>query len=239
MVWNRSAILRVSSERSVAGIYTISPSQQWDSRTIALAMFGTNTIDLRKFGMYNTSYKDPMSGTVKLVSDSTPARDDMMMMIDDEYILPEILRPSHALDLLHIQVVEHFTRLLSELAGRAGAAELSSGKENVVVSMHAPAWQQRTEPYAEWDASESLEYLGEKRRVRETSPRVDVFLSLPYQRRGARRGQDWSRRDWDVAVAGLRDVARVWDEPTIEESADVLVPHVAAIFALRLRPTGI
>ncbi|KAF8621620.1 hypothetical protein AX15_007638 [Amanita polypyramis BW_CC] len=233
-----SADVNLCNQCESNGIYTVSPSQQWDSRTIALAIFGTSAIDLRKFGKYNTSYKDLTSGSIKLVSDSTPVMDDDMMMIDDEYVMPEILRPSHALDLLHIQVVEHFTRLLSELAGRAGAVELGSGKENMM-SMHAPAWQQRKRPYTEWDAMESLEYLWEKRRTRETSTRLDVFLSLPYRRRGARRGQDWSRRDWDVAVQELRDVARDWDETTIEESVDVLVPHVAAIFALRLRPTGI
>lgn len=166
---------------------------------------------------------------------------DDSMMIDDDYFMPEILRPSHALDLLHEQVVEHFDRLLNELAGKAGAAELRQGSrgESVSASVHAPVWKLGSRVYTEWDAGECLEYLNDKRRVKETSPRLEVFLSLPYRRRGARRGQDWSRRDWEVAVKSLDSVGRVWDEQAIRESVQVLQPHLAGVFALHLRPTGI
>lgn len=163
------------------------------------------------------------------------------MMVDDGYYMPEIIRPSHALDLLHVQVVEHFSRLLAELAGKAGAAELHQGNagETVSASVHAPAWKRGTRPYTEWDAAACLEYLGDKRPIQEMSPRLDAFLSLPYRRGGARRGQDWSRRDWEVAVGSLASVGRVWGEAAMEESVQVLQPHVTAIFALQLRPTGI
>jgi hypothetical protein len=183
-----------------------------------------------------------MSGSIKLVSDDADQEvDDDGMMVDDDYYMPEILRPSHALDLLHVQVVEHFSRLLTELAGKAGAVELHQGRagETVSASVHAPAWKRGTRPYTEWDTAACLEYLGDKRRMGETSPGLDVFLSLPYRRGGARRGQDWSRRDWEVAVGSLESVGRVWGEAAIEESVQGLQPHMAAIFALQLRPTGI
>ena len=223
------------------GIRVIMPTRQWDSRTIASEIYGTSAVNLRKFGAYRPSYKDPRSGSVKIVSeDADQEADDDSMMVDDDYYMPEILRPSHALDLLHVQVVEHFSRLLTELAGKAGAAELRQGSgSNVSGSMHAPAWKRGIRPYTEWDARECLEFLSDKRRVAETSPRLEAFLSLPYRRSGARRGQDWSRRDWEVAVGSLGTVGRVWDEAAVEESVEVLQPHVAAIFALQLRPTGI
>ncbi|KAK2466291.1 hypothetical protein APHAL10511_001933 [Amanita phalloides] len=178
-----------------------------------------------------------MSGSVELVSDDAyQEMGEDSMIIDDEYCVPELLRPSHALDLLHVQVVEHFTRLLTELAGRAGASELDRGQS---ASMHASAWQQGGRMYTEWDATECLEYLGEKRRVRETRPRLGVFLSMPYKRRGARRGQDWSRRDWEIAIGALGEVGRAWDEAAVGESVEVLLPHLVAILAMRMRPTGI
>ena len=221
------------------GIPTIVPTRQWDSRAIASEIYGTSPVNLRKFGAYRASYKDPTSGTIKIVSEEADHEmGDDSMMIDDDYYMPEILRPSHALDLLHEQVVEHFSRLLTELAGKAGATELCRG-ENVSASVHAPAWKLGSRVYTEWDAGECLEYLNDKRRVEGTSPRLEVFLSLPYRRRGARRGQDWSRRDWEVAVKSLDSVGRVWDEQAIRESVQVLQPHLAAVFALQLRPTGI
>ncbi|PFH52817.1 hypothetical protein AMATHDRAFT_139261 [Amanita thiersii Skay4041] len=224
-------------------ISTISPTRRWDSRNIISTIYGPGAVDVSRFAPYHISYRDPTSGLIRLVDESTTVdgNDDDKMMVDDDTsigLTPEILRPSHALDLLHTQVVEHFTRLLIELVGRVGGVELQKDKR-MAASRHAPAWQRTDRPYTRWDAAECLEYLGDMRRAIQINPRLEVFLSLPYRTRGARRGQDWSRKDWFVAMEGLGEVGRIWDEETIVESLEMLSPHLSSIFALRLRPTGI
>ncbi|KAM6495792.1 PIN domain containing protein [Amanita muscaria] len=240
-----SADKNLCTECEINGIHTISPTRQWDSRTFASMIWDARSIDLRKFGTYQVNYKDPNSGSIKLVRDGatrTDEEDEDSMMVDDDSSVPEILWPSHALDLLHIQVMEHFTRLLVELAGKAGAAELFNKRregDDVAASLHAPSWQRTGKHYMDWSAGECLDYLWAKRPMRGTSPGLDVFLSLPYTTRGARRGQDWSRRDWEVGLEGLKELARGWGDGGIEDSLEVLQPHLRQIFAMRLRPTGI
>lgn len=223
------------------GLATITPSRNWSSREIAWAMFHDHGIDLSYFGSYRISYKDPKSKLITLGPTTTaPSQaDDDMMMVDDDASLPEILLPSHALDLLHIQVVDHFTRLLVELVGRVGGPEIHNRDEQdgTSASRYAPKWHKR-EHHSEWTSTDCLEYLDSKRRVPATSPRVDVFLTNPYKSRGARRGQDWSRRDWEIALRGLERIGDIWEDGSLGESLGVLNPHVLEIFAMKMRPTG-
>jgi len=167
--------------------------------------------------------------------------DDDSMMVDDDTSMSEILQPSHALDLLHIQIIDHFTRLLVELVGRVGGPEIHNyeSSEGVSASQHAPQWQSQKRHYSGWSIAESLEYLNSKKRGPITNPRVEVFLSKPYCYRGARRGQDWSRRDWEVGLQGLSSIGDIWEEVSIRESLQVLDHHVVGIFGMRMRPTGI
>ena len=163
------------------------------------------------------------------------------MEVDDEGTdLPEVLLPNHALDLLHIQVIEHFTSLLVDLVGRVGGPEIHdsyASEEGTLASRYAPQWRTQGRPYFEWTAREALEYLADKKKMRSTSPRLEMFLTRPYSP-GARRGQDWSRRDWEVALGALEAVGKQWEEISIGESLRVLRGHVDGIFALKLRPTG-
>jgi hypothetical protein len=159
------------------------------------------------------------------------------MDIDDSSLLDRLV-PSHALDLLHIQVIEHFTGLLVELAGRVGGPEIRLKPESgTSQSVHAPSWSKKE--YYQWCASDCLEYLNSKKRLPATQPRVEVFLTMPYAGRGARRGQDWSRRDWEVALEGLGKVGDLWGEISIRESLFALRPHLLNVFATPMRPTGI
>lgn len=204
-------------------------------------MFQDHGIDLSYFGSYRLSYKDPKSKLIALAP-TTPQADEDMMMVDEDASVPEILLPSHALDLLHIQVVDHFTTLLVELVGRVGSPEIHSHDEpdgGTSASRHAPQWQSHERHYSEWTSAECLGYLDSKKRVPTTSPRVDVFLSKPYTSRGARRGQDWSRRDWEIALRGLERIGDTWEEVSLGESLGVLDRHVLEIFAMKMRPTGI
>lgn len=196
-------------------------------------------IDLSTFGSYSASYKDRIS--VSTAPTPTAGQvDDDSMNIDDDGSVAEVLQPSHALDLLHIQVIDHFTRLLVELVGRVGGSGLHrTAEDGCLVSRHAPQWQLRKQHYSGWNAAECLEYLESIKGVAATSPRVEVFLSRPYSERGARRGQDWSPKDWEVGLEGLGLVGDVWEEGSIRESICVLRPHLQEILMMKMRPTGI
>jgi hypothetical protein len=219
---------------------SISPTRYWSSREVARVIFG-HDIDLTKFRAYSASYKDPKSILIAPAPVAVQVIDDDGMDIDDDASLPEILQPSHALDLLHIQVIDHFTRLLVELVGRVGGPEIHQEpdlKGGVSTSRYAPQWQ-NLKRYSEWSGQECVEYLTAKKWVAPTSPRVDIFLSKPYSCRGARRGQDWSRKDWEVALGALSQISHVWADVSIRESLEVLNPHLKGVFATRMRPTGI
>ncbi|KAG6911198.1 hypothetical protein DXG01_003065 [Tephrocybe rancida] len=234
-----SADKNLCIEHATQGLPTITPTRNWSSREIAWAIFGEYGIELGHFGPYKVSYRDPK--TNKSAQPPTAAADvEDMMMVDDDESVAELPQPSHALDLLHLQVIDHFTRLLIELVGRVGGSEIRGSKDGgTSASRYAPRWQKQGKPYTEWSVDEIWEYLDERRKTRLTSPRVDIFLSKPYSSRGARRGQDWSRRDWDVALMGLARFGEAWEEDSIGESLGVLEPHVEGIFAMQMRPTGI
>ncbi|KAF8076505.1 PIN domain-containing protein [Lyophyllum atratum] len=232
--------LCLTAESDMAGIPTISPTKNWSSREIAFLIFGEYGIDLSYFGAYQISYKDPESNTA---ASPRPADDDPnKMVVDDEAPVAYVPEPSHALDLLHLQVIDHFTSLFLELVARVGGTEVRGGHqtdEGSSASWHAPRWQAQRRHYREWSLVDVLEYLDHKKKIAKTNPRVEVFLSKPYSSPGARRGQDWSRRDWEVALAGLGKIGDAWEESSIAESLRVLDRHVEGIFLTRMRPTGI
>lgn len=221
-------------------IHTISPgrSRHWGSRDIAHTVFG-NAVDLSMFATHSPTYH--LSAIIDTNTPQSQAHDDDSMDIDEDPSdsAVEVLQPSHALDLLHIQVIEHFTRLLVELVGRVGDFADSKGLEGGArLSRYAP--QPLQSNYKDWDAPQCLEYLYSLRRVHQsTAPRVEIFLALPYTRRGARRGQDWSRRDWDCALEALGTVGDVWREGYIRESISWLLPNMETVFCTRMRPTGL
>jgi hypothetical protein len=154
------------------------------------------------------------------------------MMVDDD-AAESVLQPNHALDLLHLQVIDHFTRLLVDLTGRVRGFDMD--RSGVVRSLHAP--RQQTRNVAEWNAADCLEYLNGQRAVKEVTPQAGLFLSKPYMTRGARRGQDWSRKDWQVALESLAETSGAWEDVSIRESLIFLEHHVNEIFLLKLRPT--
>ena len=186
-------------------------------------------VDLNQFGQYSASYKNPRN-----VTKSVPYDDESMNVDDDELMTSEVLQPSHALDLLHLQVIDHFSWLLVELVGRVGGEEVrQSSKSDANTSQHAP----RQRHYTAWSLADCLEYLNRQRPVQVTSPRPEVFLSKPYCHLGARRGQDWSRKDWEVGLGGLKATGAAWGDVSVGESLAVLEPHLNAIFSMKLRPT--
>ncbi|KAH7929412.1 hypothetical protein BV22DRAFT_1109844 [Leucogyrophana mollusca] len=227
---SKDKILGVEAES--AGVPCIFPEQgSFSSRDIAQSLFG-NEVALFKFSGYHPTYRN---SSMELIQDTRA--DDDGMDVDDEFSMPQPVYPSHALDLLHLQVIEHFTRLLLELAGRVGGTEVQRFGLDASSSRYAPQYSRKN--YLVWAAPDCLEYLDTKKSVAKSNPRVDVFMTKPYGGPGARRGQDWSRRDWEVVLKSLAGIGEVWEEGSIRESVAAVEFHMTRVFAMPMRPTGL
>jgi len=169
--------------------------------------------------------------------------DEDMMDIDDTADgMMHPIAPSHPLDVLHLEVIDHFSRLLVELVDRIGGSEVprTANGSGVMKSRYAPSWAKKV--LKEWTVMESLEYLGTKKQLRATrrQPKLEVFLLTPHNgERGWRRGQDWSKRDWEIAEEALEEIGRVFDDRPIEESVGILRGYAENTFLCEMRPTGI
>lgn len=162
--------------------------------------------------------------------------DEDGMDIDDDSAMTELVRPTHPLDLLHLQVIDHFSELLLELVAKVAGPEAEKFGA-AETSRHAPAYTRKQLMF--WTASDCLEFLNAKKTCPRSSPRVEVFLMRPYTK-GARRGQDWSRRDWEVALSTLGKIGDMWADGTgIRESVPAVEVHMQRVFELAVRPTGV
>lgn len=163
--------------------------------------------------------------------------DDDGMDIDDDSAVTELVRPSHPLDLLHLQVIDHFSELLLELVAKVAGPEAQKFGAAEMTSRHAPAYTRKQLMF--WTALDSLEFLNTKKGCPKSSPRLEVFLTRPYEGKGARRGQDWSRRDWEVALSGLSKIGDLWVDDGIRESVPAVEVHMRRVFEMAVRPTGV
>ena len=156
------------------------------------------------------------------------------MNIDIEHSTEWI--PSHVLDDLHLQLVDHFTILLKELVERISPeVAQSAGKNGASLSIHAAGFLTRL--FEEWTAADCMEYLATVRKI-PGSPalRLGSFMSKPHCKdanaRGRRRGQDWTRVQWDVAMEMLERAGKVFEDQAIGESVDLLKIAVEDYFRL-------
>ncbi|KAF8195763.1 PIN domain-containing protein [Mycena galopus ATCC 62051] len=165
-------------------------------------------------------------------------QDDSMMDVDEE--LPK-LTTEQAMDYLHAQIVDHFTRRLVELVGRVGPElEDVASDGGVTASQHAPKWKNGDTYYRQWNAAQCLEYLDQKRRMKKMlNPRLDVFLTkkTPDTRNGgngARRGWEWSYEAWSNALnVGLLSIGENWNDQSILADLAELEQHRKVVFKLR------
>ena len=162
--------------------------------------------------------------------------DDDGMDIDDDSRMTELYHPRHPLDQLHLQVIDHFSELLLELVAKVAGPEAQKFGA-AEMSRHAPAYTRK--PLMFWTVSDSLEFLNSKKACPRSSPRLEEFLVRPYVR-GARRGQEWSRRDWEVVLSTLGRIGDMWAEGAgIRESVPAVEVHMRRVFELAVRPTGL
>lgn len=213
---------------------------RWSSRALAYEIYQNYNPDLAYFFHAADSgpgYRRGTSSKQIGISEAPGVHDDDSMEVDDSDAPTQRLEdfePSHALDALHIQIIEHFVALMKDVAERVHLA----AKDDIspTSSRHAPSY--RRKPFYLWDVGDCLDYLGSKKPLSKRNPSLRVFLLRRIQDRGWRRGQDWSRQDWRIALQALEEIGQLFDEGVVLESLESLNPHVEFIFAQPMRPTG-
>jgi len=218
------------------GITTLSPTSGWTSRAIATALFANvpmvhlNNFDGETSKVQRRAHRTNVDSTSKPV---TLANADAMEVDEDP------VKPSHPLDVLHLEIVEHFSRLLLAVIDRVGGPEVPwHGPQSGRVSQHAPTWAKIA--FAEWTPRECVRYLGRSEGLEASRAQLDKledFLMYP-DKRGGRKGQDWTRGDWESCVAALEDIGRSWEDTELRESSGVLRRFAQGTFLLPMRPTG-
>ncbi|KAL1694490.1 PIN domain-containing protein [Schizophyllum commune] len=209
----------------------------WSSREMAEMLYGKEYKYLFKdFGDDSKRYTKKKNVKVQLAQVDEDAMDmDEPMKEPDDWILPK-----HALDILHLNVVNHFEYLLQMLVQRAAGPNHSIGKDTG--SRYQPEWEKK--PISQWVAPDCIEFLQKQRRTEFPSGSTDErrlcrFLSREHTRgAGGRRGAMWSRADWDQNLALLERLAQTWEDEAIQESLVILYPEWVYIFSLRMTPTG-
>ncbi|KAL0949437.1 hypothetical protein HGRIS_009495 [Hohenbuehelia grisea] len=242
-----------------SGVELITPERDsvFYSRKIAQTVLGDGHELLRSFRLAHAKYQSASKLSSRGIPDSRAwdssqgrgdrpsvhlnslgnelTRDDDVDMMDvDED--PRIDRdlPSHPLDLLHIQICEHFSALLVELVGKIGTDLVTGNDGGVSQSVHAPRWTRNTKRYWEWSPDECLEYLRSKKRI---PTDADNFLRR-HPARLARRGQEWPTAQWEKALESLAEIGEAFGEGSFQESLGVLYPHLSEVLLQKMRPTG-
>lgn len=145
--------------------------------------------------------------------------------------------PSHALDALHLQVIDHFTLLLRDLAFRirTAAGDVRSA------SQWATEYERKL--FKDWILGDCIKYLGSKKPLKPTSPSLQRFMRRPYEdlphEEIWRRGQDWSRQDWLHAMGALVEIGTKFEDGAILASVELLRVETERVFNLPMRPTGL
>lgn len=134
---SKDKLLTVEAESE--SVLTISPGRDtFSSYDIARALFGVETSRFR-FSRYHHAYRNSLENLIQTTA--KPEQDDDEMDVDDDASsVPQLLYPSHSLDLLHLQVIDYFTGLLLELVARVAGPEVRSFGCGNSASKHAPSW---------------------------------------------------------------------------------------------------
>ena len=212
-------------------IQTLGPRKDWSSRAIASSIFGSDAC--RGFDGYVQSHTRQGRTSAHIQSSSGAVVVDRMN-IDIERSAEWI--PSHVLDDLHLQLVDHFTILLRELVERINPeVARTAGKNAASFSIHAAGFL--TKPFEEWTAADCMEHLGTVRKIPGSAAlRLESFMSKPHCKdanaRGRRRGQEWTRVQWDLAMQMLERVGNIFGDQAIGESVDLLKIAVEDYFRL-------
>lgn len=224
-------------------ITTVSPPRRsWSSRELARSLFDRLEIgfDLTRFYGHESepSYRRDRTERRFGATEAPQLDEDDRMDVDDEADLvqrQEEYIPSHALDALHLQVIDHFRVVIKELSERVRKEHRDDGPPTR--SQYAPAHLRKD--FSQWTLPDCLEYLESKKKLKKTHPSLKVFMLKRNEDRGWRRGQDWSRQDWMFALSALEDIGNKYQDGSVVGSLAALRPHVDEVFRTPMRPTGI
>ncbi|EMD40784.1 hypothetical protein CERSUDRAFT_80438 [Gelatoporia subvermispora B] len=228
-------------------IRTISPpgsGRSWSSRELARALWPPDNPILSSFTANDQrySYKPSRASGSRRIGQTvapTPEEDDGMDIDDDGGAAPpkeEVLEPLHALDALHLQMIDHFTNVLRDIAARVRSQSGEQTPPPQTLSQHAPGYLRK--PCRQWTIDDCLAYLGTKKRLREQSADVRTFWCRRNESRGWRRGQDWTSAQWALSLRALQEVGTQFQDGWLLGSLEVLAPHLEEVFATPMRPTG-
>lgn len=216
------------------GIPYMSPPPKhkaWNSREIALVLFGADFELVKHFRADNAAYgKD--RGRERGIR---RVEDEDGMMVDEE----EERSVEQPLNVLHDDIRVFFTRMLKELSLRIGGEDLRNlGKEGsslrLTTSQYASRW--RTKRPDSWEIGETLEYLcdqqpGLRGEIEGSQPRLESFLAKRYTGNGSRTGREWPVASWRSALMKLELVGRRFSDGAIVEAARDLVPYIDSLFS--------
>ncbi|KAF5344113.1 hypothetical protein D9758_008843 [Tetrapyrgos nigripes] len=216
--------------RDNLSIMKFDPQAASSSRRLAAFIWPTALPEeFKQFSPHDKNYKQ-----------SSVMKEDnsMDMDVDDD---DSTLTFVDARNLLHLQVAKHFKSLLAELVlhlerKKRAASDGASQSVHASRSIHArslrPAHGKKV---SEWTVGELLSYLEftdlSLEAILQPLPRLETFLTEPYQGRGARRGQEWSPADWLKALRKLKEIGQRWEkECSILGSLKDLEPHLKVVF---------
>ncbi|KIP12905.1 hypothetical protein PHLGIDRAFT_61049, partial [Phlebiopsis gigantea 11061_1 CR5-6] len=226
-------------------IPTVSPGKRaWSSYDLAKQLFGAHA-DLSRFRRSDNTprYRPARSESSRhLAQTEGPRADDDggdgMDIDDDDAGAGPVIEswvPSHALDGLHLQVIDHFSSVLKQLADRVRHEAGDAGPP--ARSQYAPEYRRKA--FAAWTVRDCMTYLGTKKTIKEGQPPLQTFLLRRNEDRGWRRGQDWPHQAWLNCLDVLTDIAIAFEDNLLFSSLHDLSWQVDDVFNMPMRPTGI
>lgn len=237
--------------------------RKWSSRELARKIFcyGPQAPELTQYSSY-VDTKRPITVKEALDKDigvlslaQMRGLDASLMDIDDDIdSLPSTNirpRPSHILDVLHYDIVDHFTNRLRDAVLRvsprlASVIDSSRSKIGSETSQHSI----ENQSVSTWSAAECIQHLIQKipaskipnqaRNIINSSSgtrRLIVFLADPYDGTPqARRGQEWPRQEWVDCLGVLALLAVILEDQAIQIDMCYLWTYVQDAFGQQMVP---
>jgi hypothetical protein len=243
----------------ILDLRTLNPRDyaRWSSRSLARFIFGEEHPGIYAFADFKETFRprrvrealDDDLGVATVKSERQEYAGDGMD-VDEELFMSKDPPPQHLLDDLHLQVLEHFGILLTELLRRVAPPSLfaqNTSSGGTALSIYASSVM--TKPAREWEANDILSYLCNERRLPRDSAPEDVaavtrsnsrlidFFTRKYHGRG-RSGRHWARADWMECFSKLGALGRMFKDGAILNSLVQLEPQMDLIFSMRMVPTG-
>ncbi|KAJ3716329.1 PIN domain-containing protein [Lentinula guzmanii] len=210
----------------------------FSSRTLGTFLFGSRFE--RDFKEWSPTYTEHSVIIARSNDDM-----DMDMDVDTDHVNANDLYQEDARNLLHNQVIDIFVALLRELVASDQRDNQKRARDGAAASIHAPSVPRsihalkRDVKASDMTLQDLLDYVTHppSRRpldLQKDNPSLARFLSKPYNpRTGWRKGIDWSRQDWIVALKKLKEIGKAWDQSG-KDIVNILefdlLPHVQAVF---------